>query len=192
MTGVAHEVLEPRQLFGDFTSQVENLSHAGLYRCLQCTKCTSGCPVSARSDRRPHELVRLVQLGQRETVLSSRMIWECTSCHTCGTRCPQNVDIAAMNDVLRQMSRSTSLVHARTALPTFNQLFLKAIRRSGRVHEFGLLAWFKLFTFRLFDDLGKFFMMLFKGKISLWPRPAVGKKALKKLFAMVEQAGGKP
>jgi heterodisulfide reductase subunit C len=180
--------LQPAELFGDFASQVDPSSHAGLSRCLQCKKCTSGCPVSARADRKPHELVRLVQLGQRESVLSSRMIWECTSCHTCGTRCPQNVDIAAMNDALRRMSRSTSMVHVRTVVPTFDRHFLRAIRRRGRIYELGLLAFFKLATLRLFDDVGKFFLLLFKGKISLLPRRRVGARPMKRLFSHVEQS----
>jgi heterodisulfide reductase subunit C len=183
-------VLDKSQLLGDFAAQVERLSQTGLSRCLQCAKCSSGCPVSGRADRKPHELVRLVQLGQRQAVLSSRMIWECTSCHTCGTRCPQQVDVGAMNDALRKMSQSAGLVHRHAAVPTFNRLFLGAVRRRGRVHELGLMVWFKLLTLRLFEDVGKFFTMLLKGKISLLPPRAVGRDPLKKLFSRALPPGG--
>lgn len=178
--------VESPRLFGDFTSEVEKLSRTRLARCLQCGKCSSGCPVADRADYRPHQLLRLVQLGQRETVLSSRMIWACTTCHTCGTRCPQSVDIGAMNDALRRMSSCAAMVRVESAVPTFNRLFLKSIRQRGRVYEFGLLAWFKLLTLRLFDDLGKFVALLLKGKISILPRRPVSARAMKKLFARVE------
>ena len=91
----------------------------------------------------------MVQLDQREEVLSSRFIWECTSCQTCITRCPQKVDIAAMNDALRAMSLADGKVAQGTAVPVFNEIFLTSVRNRGRVYELGLMASFKLRTGRL-------------------------------------------
>jgi heterodisulfide reductase subunit C len=84
---------------------VEAAAGARLSLCFQCQKCSSGCPIAATADIKPHELVRLVQLGEPDAVLSSRMIWECTSCQTCVTRCPQAVDLPAVIDALRRLSR---------------------------------------------------------------------------------------
>ncbi len=137
----------------DFAHEVDARSHANLMACLQCRKCTSGCPVAGRADFRAHELVRLVQLGQREQVLASRMIWECTSCQTCATRCPQDVSIAAMNDTLRMMSREADATFEKTTQPVFNDIFLRSIRRRGRVYELGLMAAYKFRTMRLFEDV---------------------------------------
>ena len=82
----------------------------------------------------------MVQTDQREAVLSSRFIWECTSCQTCATRCPQKVDIAAMNDALRAMSRAARRGGAAgTAVPVFNDIFLDAVRERGRIYELGLM-----------------------------------------------------
>jgi len=89
-----------------FARSVAAASGADPLVCLQCRKCTCGCPVAGRVDLRPHELVRLVQLGERDEVLKSRMLWECTSCQTCVTRCPQSVNIPALVDALRQLSRA--------------------------------------------------------------------------------------
>ena len=91
----------------------------------------------------------MVQMDQREAVLASRFIWECTSCQTCSTRCPQQVDPAAMNDALRAMSRAAGKVSAGTAVPAFNDIFLDAVRRRGRIYEMGLMVRFKLRTRRL-------------------------------------------
>jgi heterodisulfide reductase subunit C2 len=159
--------------------------------CLQCRKCSSGCPVAARADLRPHELVRLVQLGQREAALSSRMIWACTSCQTCTTRCPQRVDIAGMNDMLRHLSRAEQRAAAGAAVTTFNDVFLRTVRRLGRMYEIGLMASFKLRTRRFWEDAGKFPMMLSKGKLALWPKRVPGGAARKALFQRAAQAGGR-
>lgn len=167
------------------------LAGANVAACLQCRKCTSGCPVACRADLKPHELVRLVQLGQRDEVLGSRMIWECTSCQTCITRCPQEVDIAAMNDELRRISRAEGRDFSGTAVATFNELFLRAIRRRGRIYEFGLMASFKLRTWRFFADVDKLPMMLLKGKLPLLPRSVAGHGQRKAMFKRIAQAGGK-
>jgi heterodisulfide reductase subunit C len=175
---------------GDFTAQVERTTGARLASCLQCGKCTSGCPISARADKKPHEIVRLVQIGRRDEVLSSLVIWECTSCHTCATRCPQKVDICAMNDGLRRMSREEKKVHEKTAVHTFDQVFLRAVRRRGRMYELGLMASFKLRTLRFFEDVGKFPMMLYKNKLRLFPPASHGRREVEDIFKRVEQAGG--
>ncbi len=167
------------------------LAEANVAACLQCRKCTSGCPVAGRADVKPHELVRLVQLGQRSEVLASRMIWECTSCQTCITRCPQKVDIAAMNDELRRISRSERKEAAVSAVATFNEIFLRAIERRGRIYEMGLMASFKLRTRRFFADVNKLPMMLLKGKLPLLPKSVADHGQRKAMFKRIAQTGGK-
>lgn len=175
----------------DFANEVERASGANLAACLQCGKCSSGCPVAARSNLRPHVLVRLVQLGQRDEVLASRFIWECTSCQTCITRCPQKVDVAAMNDALRRMSREAAKTFAETTVPVFNDIFLRTIRRLGRMYEMGLMTSYKLRTGRFMADVDKFPMMLAKGKLALLPKKVRGGADRKKLFENARRAGGK-
>jgi heterodisulfide reductase subunit C2 len=174
----------------DFAALVERLSHANFAACLQCAKCTSGCPVAARADIKPHVLVRLVQLGQKDEVLSSRAIWQCTSCQTCMTRCPQKVDIAALNDALRRMSRAEKKACASTTVPTFNDIFLRTVRRLGRMYEMGLMTSYKLRTRDFFSDVGKFPMMLKKRKLSILPPLVGGGRDRKRLFKRARDAGG--
>jgi len=172
----------------DFVALVEAESGAPLAACLQCAKCTAGCPVSARADIKPHVLVRLVQMGQRDEVLSSRMIWECTSCQTCTTRCPQKVDIAALTDALRRLSRAAGKVVGGTTVPTFNDIFLRTIRRLGRMYEMGLMTSFKLRTGNLMADVDKFPMMLAKRKLALLPPHVRGAAERKRLFERARRA----
>ena len=44
--------------------------------------------------------MRAIQLDDR-AALESKCVWLCASCQTCTARCPQNLDIAAIMDVLR-------------------------------------------------------------------------------------------
>ena len=162
---------------------------ANVLSCYQCRKCTAGCPVAGRADIKPHELVRLMQLGQRDTALACQAIWECTSCQTCITRCPQKVDIAALNDLLRRMSRASGSVVAGTTVPAFNDIFLGTIRRLGRMYEMGLMVTFKLRTLKLFADVSKFPMMLWKRKLSLLPSPGRGGARRKRLFEQTKSGG---
>jgi heterodisulfide reductase subunit C len=199
---------------GGLAREVKRRSGASPMSCLQCAKCTSGCPVASRVDLRPHELVRLVQMDQRRAVLSSRAIWACTSCQTCTSRCPQKVDIAAMNDALRAMSLAARMTPRGTAVPTFNELFLKSVEKRGRIHELRLMAEFKLRTVaavtrdsltverqrlaetlrrgaaQLLADADKAPTMIAKGKLPLRGEHVPGQAQRKAMFRRA--AGGKP
>jgi heterodisulfide reductase subunit C len=183
--------IEVENIGGALAAEVQTRSGASPMRCFQCAKCSSGCPVSARTGLKPHELVRMVQLDQREVALSSRFIWECTSCQTCITRCPQKVDIPAMNDALRTMSLAARKVASGTAVPAFNEIFLKNVRKRGRVYELGLMAAFKLRTGRLFEDAGKAPMMLSKGKLPLLGHSVGGRAERKAMFRRAAEGGAR-
>ena len=190
MTGGMAAPIEIESIGGGLALEVKERSGASPMRCYQCAKCSSGCPVAARGDLKPHELVRLVQTDQRQAVLSSRFLWECTSCQTCATRCPQQVDIAGMIDALRGMSREAQMAASGTAVPVFNDIFLDSVRERGRIFELGLMLRFKLRTWRLFEDAGKAPMMLRKGKLALSAPEVGGKEERAALFARA--AGGGP
>jgi heterodisulfide reductase subunit C len=160
---------------------LRELDRARLSGCFLCQKCSSGCPIAAEADVKPHELVRLAQLGARQELLSSRFIWECTSCGTCEARCPQGVDLPAAIDALRRLSREGGFV-AEPAVATFNDIFLDIVRQLGRAHELALMAAFKLRTRRFTQDVAKLPMMLRKGKFALMPRIVHGRDERLRLF----------
>lgn len=81
--------------------------HGGekLMRCFQCGTCTSDCPVARFSETyRPRQIIRMAQLGLRERVLSSDTLWLCAACFTCTDRCPQDVEVASVIRVLRNLA----------------------------------------------------------------------------------------
>lgn len=199
---------------GGLAREVKAKSGASPMSCLQCAKCTSGCPVASRADVKPHELVRLVQMDQRRAVLASRSIWECTSCQTCATRCPQKVDVAAMKDALRALSLAAGVASRETVVPVFDEVFLRNVRKRGRVHEMGLMAAYKLRAVaaawkfpvaggsqgwmealrrgarQLLADADKAPLMIAKGKLSLIGPRVHGKAQRRAMFRRA--AGGKP
>jgi heterodisulfide reductase subunit C2 len=183
--------LSKAELSGDFATAVDKLSQSRIASCVQCRKCSAGCPLSDETDLMAHELVRLVQLGQVSEVLSSRMIWRCTSCQTCASRCPQQVNICALNDTLRRMSRESSQVNENTTLPTFNDSFLASVRKRGRVYEVGLMAAYKLKTLRLFEDMDKLPLMLAKGKLRLLPKSVAGAGERNRIWKRVQARKGR-
>lgn len=119
-----------------------------VHKCYQCGKCTAGCPVAHFMDLMPNQLMRLIQTGELERALQSDAIWHCVSCHTCSTRCPQSVDIAAAMDGLRQTAyEGGKACAAMQRVLVFQKAFLDSVRRNGRVNEVELIGIFKMLAF---------------------------------------------
>jgi len=73
--------------------------------CFQCGTCTADCPVARFSDSyRPRKIMRMTQLGLKNRVLSSDVIWLCAACFTCVDHCPQDVEIAGIIRALRNLA----------------------------------------------------------------------------------------
>jgi len=73
--------------------------------CFQCGTCTADCPVARFSESyRPRKLMRMTQLGLKNRVLSSDVIWLCAACFTCVDHCPQDVEIAGIIRALRNLA----------------------------------------------------------------------------------------
>ncbi len=46
----------------------------------------------------------MAQLGLRDRVLKSDTVWLCAACFTCTDRCPQNVEVASVIRVFRNLA----------------------------------------------------------------------------------------
>lgn len=75
--------------------------------CVQCSTCTSVCPVVALSDDpqqdldlTPQQVMNMMRLQLKESAIGSRMVWNCVTCYKCQTHCPQGVRVA---DVLYEL-----------------------------------------------------------------------------------------
>lgn len=165
---------------GEFLAEVESRSGVRVSACFQCEKCTSGCPVVYAMDLPPNVLVRHVQLGQRDRVLSSETIWICASCITCSTRCPNDIDLAHVMDALRRMSMeqgTVSLPHVQA----FHRSFMEALATHGRIHEIELITRYKLRTGTYLEDarLGK--ELFVRGRVNFLPERVRGVREVREI-----------
>jgi Fe-S oxidoreductase len=64
-----------------------------LLGCIQCGRCTGGCPVALRTDLRVRCFMNDTQSEERLEELSEKPeIWDCTTCYTCAARCPKGLE----------------------------------------------------------------------------------------------------
>ncbi len=170
-----------------FLGEVERLSGEKVSRCYQCRKCTNGCPAAFAMDAVPNQVLRLVQHGLKEEVLRSSSIWICAACQACTTRCPNEIDIAHLMDVLRQLSRRTETPSAEPGVIEFHRAFLDSVRRHGRVFELGLAARYNLATRRPFGDWKLGWEMLKHGKLKFRPAQVRDRRHIREMFEEREE-----
>lgn len=164
-----------------FIRAVEDESGQVVSRCYQCGNCTAGCPMSFTYDYSVSRLMRLIQAGQREIVLSAKAIWMCATCETCTQRCPNKIDVALVMDVCRHMARREG--HGGVyAVKTFCDSFLQSVSWNGRTHEIGLMAMFMARTGRVWTDVELAPKMLPKGKMAILPHRIEGRKEVADIF----------
>ena len=169
---------------------VEELSGVDLSACLQCKKCSNGCPVARLANTRPSEIIRLLQLGAGEELLLRDLIWVCASCETCSARCPMCIDVAAVMDALRRLALDKGTAAPEGNVPLFNRAFLKTVETFGRAYEIGLISAYKLGTGKLMNDTEKFPVMLKKGKIALLPPRGGDRQVVKRIFRKIKERKG--
>jgi len=173
-----------------FLKQLEDKSGQPVSRCYQCKKCTGGCPMSFAMDFNPNQVVRLVQLGQQERLLKSRTIWVCACCKTCADRCPNGIDISAVNDALKDMAAEQNVALGDTMVPAFHESFLASIQRHGRIYEAGMLLGFKLKTKAYTQDMGLGIEFVKKGKLKFLPEKISQVKEIKQIFEKAKAKEG--
>lgn len=164
-----------------FSRTVQERSGEPILSCYFCQKCTAGCPVASAMDYQPAQMLRLIQLGQKEAVLGSSALWLCVGCETCGTRCPNQIRLAPLFDTLRYMALEEGY-RPEPAVYALHRSFLDSIRLWGRVHELSMLMEYKLRSRDLFSDLAMGIGLILKGKISFLPERIRGLPQVRRLY----------
>ena len=140
------------------------------YKCYQCKKCSTGCPVAPYTTMHPAMIMRAVQLGQLDMIFDDKFIWLCTGCETCTTRCPQGIDIAAIMDELKIIARRDGRIPKDAPFANVLRLNYESIQRWGRLYEVELIARDLLKRPKgALDYLTLGPKMMLKGKINLLP-----------------------
>jgi heterodisulfide reductase subunit C len=102
-----------------------------LMLCFQCGTCTADCPISRFNDfYRPRRIARMVQLGLKDILLSNDVLWLCSTCFTCVDHCPQNVEIAGVVRVLRNM-----VVQEKRVMPLVYKELASNLLETGYVYS---------------------------------------------------------
>jgi heterodisulfide reductase subunit C len=162
--------------------------------CYQCGKCSAGCPASNEMDIAPSVVMRLLQTGTPDSdaiILRSYSIWLCLACQTCFTRCPMEIDLPKVMDVLRGESLKLKMVHPKARdIVAFHKSFIDTIHHFGRMWELGLIAEYKLRTRHFWQDVVLAPLMLKKGILAL--RPSFDKTLSSRIFSNLKRQGDKP
>jgi heterodisulfide reductase subunit C2 len=158
-------------------------SGTNLKACYQCRACGNGCPVVQAMDYTPNQVLRLVQFGLRQEVLTCKTIWLCVGCHTCSSQCPMCIDIAAVMETLRLMAVEEGVAVGQPNIMDFHEEVLRSLQRYGRAHKLGIMLRHKLATRSWFQDLDVGLKMLAKRKLDLWPSKVQDIKEVSSLFS---------
>jgi heterodisulfide reductase subunit C len=112
MTETVEKPIKASEIDSNFKYEISMMHGAEkVMRCFQCGTCTSDCPVARFSDNyRPRQIIRMAQLGLRDRVLNSDTLWLCAACFTCTDRCPQDVEVASVIRVLRNLAAEKGIV----------------------------------------------------------------------------------
>lgn len=86
--------IDMSKLNSGFRREIQSMPNAEkLSACFACSTCTAACPIANMWEIKPHQLIRMILLGLRKKVLSSKEIWLCLTCFECQERCPQVVRV---------------------------------------------------------------------------------------------------
>lgn len=160
--------------------QIRNVD---VHACYQCGRCAAGCPIGDYFDINVMQAVRFAAYGQEERLLGSETIWLCAACETCSTRCPNNIDITALMDVLRELALRKGVAPAQPDIASFHSSFLGSIGRWGRAWEVGLIAAYKTRSKDFLGDMALGIKMFVKGKLKLLPHAISGKSEIREIFS---------
>jgi heterodisulfide reductase subunit C len=108
--------------------------------CIQCGLCAGSCPTRFAMDYSSMQIIKMIQLGMKEKVLTSSTIWVCSTCYTCATRCPRAIDITTLMMSLRNLAMEENFVDKNKIKPKFYRFFFEIVNKYGRMHEPELLT----------------------------------------------------
>jgi heterodisulfide reductase subunit B len=170
MTEPSVQDKETMTISSELAQRIQDELGENVYLCYQCVKCTSGCPLAEFFDWQPNQVMRALQLGQKDIALESRTPWLCAACQTCTTRCPQGLDIAAIMDFLTREALDQGVDPQVPQVDHLNKAFMREVKIWGRAYEPGMMA--ERFARRPKDMLGDielYIKMLRKRKVAFLP-----------------------
>lgn len=104
----------------------------GITRCFSCKACTAACPICSLDPRYdPRKIIRMVLLGMKDDVLTSGLLWLCSTCYGCREVCPQDVRFTDVMFAIKNIAAQDECVPA-------GLVGQKSIlKKHGRLYEVG-------------------------------------------------------
>jgi Fe-S oxidoreductase len=102
------------------------LERCDLWGCIQCGKCTGGCPVSYKTALNIRRLIYEALVADSVNPEGMEELWDCTACGTCVLRCPKEVEPSEMIVALR-----TELVDGGVIPPTIRDALTSVFRHGN-------------------------------------------------------------
>jgi len=165
-----------------FREEIKKLSGEDVGKCIQCGKCTAGCPVAVDMDYVPNQVMQLIRMNERDCLLRANTFWFCAACQTCSARCPEDIDIAKIMNTLRRLAVDEKIHVQAKNIPKLNREFLASIRMFGRVYELGMVMKYNLLTAQPLKDIRLAPALFAKQKIALLPHKVRGLEQVKKII----------
>ena len=123
--GSEREAVSSEESLFEFLYKKDNL-----IKCLQCGRCTAGCPAAKVYDEySPREIVRRAQERSAEELAQDPLIWLCGQCYTCNSRCPRNNTPASI--ILDARKRAFKEGYAPEELYKAASVFIQSLERTG-------------------------------------------------------------
>ncbi len=134
--------------------------------CVQCGRCSAGCPVAFESEHTPRKIIRFLQWGWLKEASQSPFLWLCASCYTYTVRCPRGVDISGIMVALRRVAQEQGWVKSEEDL-SYYKAFIKMIEKKGKINEFrlGFAVALRKIPLHPVEDAILFFKLLLRGKL---------------------------
>lgn len=162
--------------------EIQKEIELAIKKCYACSKCTSGCPVAPEMDYPPSLIVRWLAIGDIKKILKSKTIWVCSSCQNCYSRCPFEINIPHIINLMKEYASKDKLARGERTTRLFHNIFLSNIKSFGRIHEASLIGVWKIISGKWFSDLLLGMKMFLKGKLSIFPEKVKKQEEFKKLF----------
>ena len=102
------------------------LERCDLWGCIQCGKCTGGCPMAFKTTLNIRRLIYEALIEGAVDPSGMEELWDCTTCGTCVLRCPKEVEPADMIVALR-----TVLVDGGVIPPTIRDALTSVFRHGN-------------------------------------------------------------
>jgi heterodisulfide reductase subunit C2 len=174
----------------DFLDQIIEASGQNLLECLQCGKCSGGCPIASEEVGGPRKTIAEILAGRKEEALSDPTWWYCVSCGTCATRCPVDINFYSVATALCEVAERERVSPSEPAIHRFEELFLKSVRQHGRVQELKTAMAFNMLSGQPFKDAIKGMKLMIKGAIA--PREMMageshGEEKVSRIFQRVHE-----